>query len=63
VRIHLVEDREICRIDIPALSTPTWSSAGKGDPVLYERLPNSTRAVPPNEVDEFLGERFPPPNG
>ena len=23
VRIHLVEDKEICRIDIPALSAPT----------------------------------------
>ena len=58
VRIHLVEDKEICRIDIPALSAPTWSAAGKGDPVLYERLPNSTRAVPTDEIEAFLAERF-----
>ncbi len=58
VRIHLIEDKEICRIDIPALSSPTWSASGKGDPVLYERLPNSTRAVPVDEIESFLGERF-----
>jgi predicted HTH transcriptional regulator len=58
VRIEFVEDKEICRIDIPALSAPTWSAAGKGYPVLYERLPNSTRAVPEPEVDDFLRERF-----
>lgn len=58
IRIHFVEGKEVCRIDIPALSAPTWSSAGKGDPVLYERLPNSTRPVPSDEVDAFLGDRF-----
>jgi type I restriction enzyme R subunit len=58
VRIDFVEDKEICRIDIPALSAPTWSAAGKSDPVLYERLPNSTRAVPAAEIDEFLSQRF-----
>ena len=58
VRIHLVEDKEICRIDIPALSAPTWSAAGKGEPILYERLPNSTRVVPADEVEQFLAERF-----
>jgi len=58
VRIHVVEDKEICRIDIPALSAPTWSAAGKGDPVLFERLPNSTRAVPVNEIEALLTERF-----
>jgi len=58
VRIHVIEDKEICRIDIPALSTPSWSAAGKGDPTLYERLPNSTRAVPAGEVETFLAERF-----
>ena len=58
VRIDFVGDKEICRIDIPALSAPTWSAAGKGYPVLYERLPNSTRAVPEPEVDDFLRERF-----
>ncbi len=58
VRIHIVEDKEICRIDIPALGAPAWSGAGKGDPVLYERLPNSTRAVPTDEIEGFLAERF-----
>jgi len=58
VRIHVVDDKEICRIDIPALSEPTWSAVGKGEPVLYERLFNSTRAVLAADVEEFLAQRF-----
>ena len=58
VRIEIVDGMEICRIDIPALSVPTWSSAAKGDRLLFERLPNSTRSIPKDQVEEFLLERF-----
>ena len=58
VRIHIVDGKEICRIDIPALSVPTWSAAAKGNPVLYERLPNSTRVVPAAQVEAFVAQRF-----
>jgi len=58
VRAHVVAGKEICRIDVPAFSVPAWSSANKGDPVLYERLPNSTRAVPKDQIDSFLADRF-----
>lgn len=58
VRIEIVDGMEICRIDIPAVSVPTWSSAAKGDRLLFERLPNSTRSIPKDQVEEFLLERF-----
>jgi len=58
VRIHIIDGHEVCRIDVPALSSPTWHDQGKDDPILWERLPNSTRKVPKDEVDEFLIDRF-----
>lgn len=58
VRAHMVYGKEICRIDVPAFSVPAWSSANKGDPILDERLPNSTRAVPKEQVDAFLADRL-----
>lgn len=58
IRIHVVDGQEICRIDIPALMDPTWSSAPRGAPVLYERLPNSTRAVQSDDQPAFLRDRF-----
>ena len=58
VRIHVIDGHEVCRIDVPALSSPTWHDQGKDDPILWERLPHSTRKVPRGEVDEFLIDRF-----
>ena len=58
VRPHVVKGYEICRIDVPALSSPTWHKPGKGERVLWERLPNSTRKVPKEEIDQFIQDRF-----
>lgn len=58
LRIHRIGGHEVCRIDVPAFSTPAWSTAGRRDPVLYERLANSTRSVPADEVEQFLADRF-----
>ena len=58
VRPHLVDGHEICRIDVPALSTPTYQTISKTERLLWERLPNSTRAVKDDEVTEFLQDRF-----
>lgn len=62
VRIHVIDGKEVCRIDVPARSKPTYAEVGKGKRVLYERLPNSTRTVPADQIGEFLAERFGSPD-
>jgi len=59
IRINKLDSYEICRIHIPAFSAPTWHKPGKADAVLWERLPNSTRTVPDDDVDQFIQGRFP----
>lgn len=58
MRIHLLGDKQVCCIGVPAMGAPIWSAAGRGDPVRYERLPNSMRAVPIDGIDLFLTDRF-----
>ena len=58
IRFDVIDDHDICRIDVPASSRPIWAT--KDDkPVLYERRNNSTRIVPDDETEAFLAERFP----
>ncbi|HEX9994982.1 MAG TPA: HsdR family type I site-specific deoxyribonuclease [Acidimicrobiales bacterium] len=57
IRIDVVAGGEVCRLDVPASSRPIWAKGKDGD-VLYERRNNSTRVVPADEVEAFIGERF-----
>jgi type I restriction enzyme, R subunit len=57
IRIDVVNGRQVCRVDVPASSRPIWAKTKSGM-VLYERRNNSTRAVPPSEVETFIAERF-----
>jgi type I restriction enzyme R subunit len=57
IRLELVEGHEVCRVDVPASSRPIWTTKGQ-DRVLFERRNNSTRAVPADELEVFLAERF-----
>ena len=59
IRIDVITGLDVCRIDIPASSRPIWTKIKDGAEVLYERRNNSTRAVPVQELDAFLDERFP----
>ena len=58
IRIDQVDDQDICRIDVPASSRPIWAKSKDGSPILYQRRNNSTRQVPPTEVEKFILERF-----
>ena len=58
IRIDQVNDRDVCRIDVPASSRPIWVKAKGASNVLYQRRNNSTRQVPPAEVKQFIAERF-----
>jgi type I restriction enzyme R subunit len=57
VRIDVIAGHDICRVDVPASSRPIWATKG-GDQVLYERRNNSTRAVPAEEIENFILNRF-----
>lgn len=58
IRIDVIEDIEVCRVDVPASSKPIWTRFKKQDAVLFVRRNNSTRQIPANEVEQFLAERF-----
>ncbi|MXY02179.1 MAG: HsdR family type I site-specific deoxyribonuclease [Acidimicrobiales bacterium] len=58
IRMDQVDGHDVCRIDIPASSRPIWVKNPKGDDTLYQRRNNSTRAVPADELDIFLPDRF-----
>jgi type I restriction enzyme R subunit len=57
IRLELVDGYEVCRVDVPASSRPIWATKGQ-DRLLFERRNNSTRAVPADELEVFLTERF-----
>ncbi len=58
IRIDQIDHRDICRIDVPASSRPIWVKSKDGSNILYQRRNNSTRQVPPTEVETFIVERF-----
>ena len=58
IRIDSINGHDICRIDIPASSRPIWAKNPKSADTLHQRRNNSTRAVPADEVETFLAERF-----
>ena len=57
IAIDLVESTPVCRVDVPASSRPIWAEM-KGQRQLFERRNNSTRAVPADEVEAYILERF-----
>jgi type I restriction enzyme R subunit len=58
IRMGQVNGQDICRIDVPASSRPIWVKNPKGADTLYQRRNNSTRAIPADELDTFLADRF-----
>ena len=58
IRIDQIDHRDICRIDVPASSRPIWVKSKDGSDILYQRRNNSTRPVPPTEIELFITERF-----
>ena len=56
-RIDVVDGHDVCQLDVPASSRPIWTTKGN-EPVLYGWRSNSTRAVPADDVDSFIANRF-----
>ena len=58
IRIDQVNGRDVCRIDVPASTRPIRVKNKNGPDILYQRRNNSTRAVPDDEIETFIAERF-----
>ena len=58
ISIDTIDGFNVCRIDVPASSRAIWATL-KGNRQLFQRRNNSTRAVPADEVEDFIAERFP----
>ena len=54
-----VEGHDVCRVNVPRATEPMWSTF-KGTEKLFVRRNNSTRAVPDDEIEAFIAERFGP---
>jgi type I restriction enzyme R subunit len=53
---------QVCRVDVPAASRPTWTKTSKNDRIFFRRRSNSTIAFEPHEaeaLDEYIADRWP----
>ncbi|HEY7196346.1 MAG TPA: HsdR family type I site-specific deoxyribonuclease [Gaiellaceae bacterium] len=50
---------EICRLDVASSSRPVWAKTSKDDRVFFVRMNNSSRPMPPTELDAYLADRWP----
>ena len=57
IRVDIVDDHDVCRVNVPKATEPMWVSY-KGDDKLFVRRNNSTRPVPPNNVDRYVEDHF-----
>ena len=64
VKISVIEvgDAQICRLDVPAASRPTWAKTSKQDRVFFRRRSNSTDQFKDDEqqaLDEYIADHWP----
>lgn len=50
---------ELCRLDVPASSRPTWAKTSKAERLFFVRMNNSSRVMPDDELQVYLGDRWP----
>jgi type I restriction enzyme R subunit len=53
-RITTYMGQEICRVDIAAHTEPIWAKTSKGARIFFARFNNSTRAIPDDEVNDYV---------
>ena len=61
VRARIVKHSgvDLCRVDVPASSRPTWTKTSAKPRVFFVRMNNSTRVMPDNELPAYLADRWP----
>ena len=50
---------DLCRVDVPASSRPTWTKTSKMSRVFFVRMNNTTRVMPEDELPSYLTDRWP----
>jgi type I restriction enzyme, R subunit len=50
---------DICRLDVAKSSRPVWASTSKADRAFFVRMNNSSRPMPPEELDIYVADRWP----
>jgi type I restriction enzyme R subunit len=58
-RVVTHADLEICRLDVASSSRPVWAKTSKGGGVFFVRMNNSSRPMPPEELEAYLVDRWP----
>jgi type I restriction enzyme R subunit len=58
-RIETVDRQPICRIDIARSSVPVRAKMSDKDDVFWVRVANTTRALPDDEVPEYIDDHWP----
>jgi len=58
-RVVSHHDVDICRLDVAKSSQPIWAKTSNGDTVFFVRMNNSSRAMPTNDLDAYLADRWP----
>ncbi|MCM3883896.1 HsdR family type I site-specific deoxyribonuclease [Frankia sp. R82] len=58
-RIVVHGGKQLCRVDVARHSEPVWAKTSKAERVLFARFNNSTRSVPPDEAEAYVGLRWP----
>ena len=61
IRARIVEHQgvDLCRVDVPASSRPTWTKTSKEPRVFFVRMNNTTRVMPDDELPAYLTDRWP----
>lgn len=61
VRARIVQHggTDLCRVDVPASSQPTWTKTSKRSRVFFVRMNNTTRIMPEEELPSYLIDRWP----
>jgi len=57
-RITVHADHEICRVDVAASPTPVWARTSKDELLFFVRMNNSTRTLPPAEIEAYRAEHW-----
>jgi type I restriction enzyme, R subunit len=58
-RIVSRNGHELCRLDAARSSQPVWARTSKNERVSFVRMNNSSRAMPEEELDAYLADRWP----
>ena len=50
--------KEICRVDVAGHTEPVWAKTSKESRIFFARFNNSTRAIPDDEVNDYVATHW-----